>query len=336
MILDIKVIKSEAMFCLESVVASVARYLNRNYQMMFSGMWGFQFLSENSAYPGQIGHRVTAGFTDQDVLKLLEIYHGVKVEIHRIKHADTLMTGILRELKEGRPAAFSLNEMHYPWTSQKRARNGFLLVVGYQAERSLLCLDIQSKSQEVRVFPLKILLELDEVFKNSAENYFTFSIVSEEIQTIGYDDIRSILANCRSLSADPFTAMRCFAECIEQEMDYDVERGSYSSNDLYHVPLLYNVMHILRARKLLSNTVYYLWERTQNQLLSDLSMDFSALGNAWSQVWNLLFKLFYISKDSSRLRSRIAAQIRRIADQEEAVISGVIRDEYHHQLIFSI
>lgn len=264
------------------------------------------------------------------MLKLLEIYHGVKVEIHQIKHADT----ILRELEEGRPVAFSLNEMHYPWTSQKRESNGFLLVVGYQAEQTLLCLDIQSKSQEVWVFPFKILLDLDEVFKNTAENCFMFSIVSDETQTIGYDDFRSNLANCRSLSDNPFAAMRYLAECIEQEMDYDVERGSYSIDDLYHVPLLYNVMHILRARKLLSSAAYYVWERTQNQLLSDLSMDFLALGNAWNQVWNLLFKLFYISKDSSRLRSRIAAQIRRIADQEEAVITGVIRDEYHHQLIF--
>ena len=328
MILDIKVIKSEAMFCLESVVASVAKYLNRNYQMMFSGVWGFQLLSENSAYPGIIGQRITAGFTDQDVLKLLEIYHGVKVEIYRIKQADTLMTNILRELDRRRPVAFSLNEMYYPWMSQERAGKGFLLVVGYQAEQNLLCLDIQSKSPEVKVFPFKILLDLDEVFKNTSENYFTFSIVNDEAQTIGYDDFRSNLANCRSLSDNPFAAMRYLAECIEQEMDYDVERGSYSIDDLYHVPLLYNVMHILRARKLLSSSAYYVWERTQIQLLSDLSMDFLELGNAWNQVWNMLFKLFYISKDSNKLRSKVADQIRKIAEKEEIVITGVIRNQY--------
>src|SRR5690554_3919995 len=224
MILDIKLIKSEAMFCLESAVASVAKHLNRNYEMMFAGIWGFRFTLEDLACPGVIGQRVRAGFTDEDMLKLLEIYHGVKVEIHRIKQANTLMTSILRELEAGRPVAFSLNEMHYPWTSQKRESNGFLLVVGYQAEQNFLCLDIQNKSPEVKRFPVKVLFDLDEVLMNTSENCFTFSIVNDETQTIGYDDLRCNLGNSRSLSDKPFVAMRYLAECIEKKMDYNLER----------------------------------------------------------------------------------------------------------------
>ena len=91
-------------------------------------------------------------------------------------------------------------------------------------------------------------------------------------------------------------------------------------------------MHILRARKLLSSAAHFIWERTNDQLLHDLSLDFLELGEAWNQVWNMLFKLFYISKDSNKLRSKVADQIRKIAEKEEVVITGVIRNQYQHKL----
>lgn len=331
MLLDIKLVKSDPMFCVESVAASVATWLNRNYEMMFAGIWGFDILPENEESLGVIGPRTTAGFTDEDMIQLLKIYHGLQINTHKIERVDILVPIIMGELAKGRPVAISFDEPFLSRPDQKNRFKGFLLIIGYDGQEGFHCIDIRNNFTDGKPFSANRLLKLNEDLNSySYHYYYTFSIVSDERKAINYDDFRFWLRNCKSLGNknNPFQSMRYFAGFIRERLDYDLEKNGAES--LYSVPLLYNVMHLARARKLIAISVDYLWKKSKNPLLYHLSMDFLKMGYEWNQVWNMLFKVFYLSKDYNRLRMKIADKITEIAEKEESLITRIVRNEYNY------
>lgn len=330
MLLDIKLIKSDPMFCIESAAASVATWLNRNHEMMFSRIWGFEFLPEEPEYPGVLGKRIAAGFAEEDMLTMLKIYHGLQVNTYRIEKSDILVAAIFNELKKGKPVALSLNDSFLPIPDQKRNIKGFLLIVGYEEDESFLYLNLHNNNNNtsaVQSFPINILLNMDDAFKKNLDNYYIFSTIYNEHKTINYDDFRYNIRNCKSLNKNPFQAMRYLAECISEKLDYELEKCN--AGNLYYVPLLYNIMHLMRARKLLSSTADYIWEISKEPVLYNLSMDFLEMGTEWNQAWNMLFKLFYLSKDNYKQRVKAANKIAEIADKEESLITKIVQNEYN-------
>lgn len=316
------------MFCLESAVASVAAWLNRNHEMMFSRIWGFEFLPEDPKYPGVLGKRIAPGFTEEDMLTMLKVYHGLQVNTYPIESSGLLIAAIFAELKNGKPVALSLNDSFLPVSDQKKNIKGFLLIVGYEDDESFLYFDLHNNTDAIRSLPIKILLNMDDTFKKNLDNYYTFSILYNEHKTVNYEDFRYNIKNCKSLARNPFQAMRRLAECISEGLNYELEKCD--NGNLYYVPLLYNIMHLLRARKLLSSTANYIWEISKEPVLYNLSMDFLEIGYEWNQVWNMLFKLFYLSKDNYRQRIKVANKIDEIADKEESLITRIVQNEYKY------
>lgn len=327
MLLNIKLIKTTSMFCIESSAASVAKWLNRNYEMMFARMWGFEFFPAAGQDANIIGKRLSCGYSNNDILEGLKDYHGLRINAKQLVHMDTVITDIFNELNKGMPIAINLDDFNFPWL-EKKQEIGFLLIIGYTENNELLCLDIHNGFEDVKVLSIDCLLKNEGVLKNRYREYYTFLIESEEKKNIDYYDFLINLKKSKSLNNNPFKAMRNFADCIKDGIDFNVERCNIK--DIYFSPLLLNVMHITRARKLLSSTLNYLWEITNDKLLFNLSMEFMALGGDWHFVWYQLNKPFYFpDNNNTRLLTKISDKIKEIADKEESLISELINDKYN-------
>ena len=107
MILDIQLIKSSSMFCLESAAASITKWMNRNYEMMFCRMWGFSYTNEDPNFKGVIGKRIHADFMEEDELTLLEEYHGLKMIKIDFRITNDLIKKVIRNLNNRIPVVFS-------------------------------------------------------------------------------------------------------------------------------------------------------------------------------------------------------------------------------------
>lgn len=315
------------MFCIESAAASIAAWRDRNYEMMFSRTWGFDILPEDPAFPGVIGKRITAGFIEDDILKPLEIYHGLRVGFNKAEGIDFLYNEILRELKEGMPVGIYFDESYLPWKGKKGDIPGFLLIVGYEGQQVLYCLDIHNGYADIKSLPVECLLNLG----NDSTDflfYYTFSLVNDERRNIDYYDFLLNFRKCKSLNKNPFESMRYLAAYIAENMDYTREKCN--ANDIYYVPLLLNIMQLIRARKLMASSADYIWKITKNPLLHNLNKDFLEIGYEWHQVWNKLFKLFYIHEDNTEEKIKIAKKITKIAEKEERLINEIVNNEYNH------
>ncbi len=325
MLLDIKLIKTTSMFCIESAAASVSTWLNRNYEMMFCRMWGFDFLKEDPNNPGVIGNRITAGFNDADMFELYRHYHGININVWQVKHID-VVDKIISELQKEMPVAVLLKKQYLPWFNwDQNPISGFILIIGYEKD-TFLYLDIHNNILDIKPIPMVNFLESKLDTKDSGYTLFFFSVVGNEKKQVTLKDFLSNFKKSMVNREKAFDSMRNLAECIRIKLDLNLEKGSI--NNPYYVPLLFNIMEVLRARKLLSSTLNYIGTKTNNDYLNNLAMEFLWIGGEWNSIWNLLNKSYYIQELGSdklqKLQLKIANKISEIANNEELLINKVI------------
>jgi hypothetical protein len=319
------------MFCIDSAAASVSTWLNRNYEMMFCRMWGFDFLAEAAGYPGVIGKRITAGFNETDMIELYEIYHGIRINVQQAEQVDAFANHVIRELKQGMPVAALINNHCLPWLNRDLNLEpfGFVLFIGYENE-TFLCLDIHNNFEEIQSLPFHDIFTGESVLPDNQSLLYSFSIVGDEQKIITYDDFLFHFKKSALNRKDAFLAMRSFAECIKTNLDLNRERCDIER--IYFIPLLFNIMHVSRVRKLLSSTLSFLWRKTQSDFLYDLAVEFLWIGGEWNLVWNMLNKSFIIPEQSEaklqKLKLRIANKIDEIAENEESLLDKIFNNRF--------
>jgi hypothetical protein len=326
-LLDVNLVKTTPMFCIESGAASVSTWLNRNYEMMFCKMWGFDFGEEDADYPGVIGKRIIPDFTDLDTWKLFETYHGIRIDVQQIENGASLVDVVLSELKKGMPVAVLLRNPCLPWLSKNLSwEPGFILFVGYEDDK-LLCLDIHNNLEDIKSISFSSILKGETVRSDDKPKVYSFSIVGDEQKSVTYDDF---LLNFKKPDLDkknPFKAMRSLAECIKTNLDLNHEKCN--SDGIYFIPMLINTMHISRTRKLVAVSLDFIGKRSNNPLLFSLSSDFLEAGGEWNQVWNMLNKLYCLKENNNHLKIRVANKISEIADKEELLVNKIINNKYN-------
>lgn len=329
MLLDIKLVKTTPMFCIESAAASVATWLNRNFEMMFCKMWGFDFAAEDPNYPGVIGKRVIPDFTDLDTFELFETYHGIRITVQQIENVASLVDIVLGELKKGMPVAVLFKSPYLPWLDKHSdSEPGFILFIGYEADK-LLCLDIHNNIEDIKSLSFDSILKGESVRPDDKPKIFSFSIVGDEQKNISYDDF---LLNFKKPDLDkknPFNSMRSLAECIKTNLDINREKCNIDS--IYFIPIQISIMHISRTRKLIACSLDFIGKKSNNPLLFSLSNSFLEIGGEWNHIWNMLNKLYCLKENNNSLKTRIANKINEIADKEELLINKIINNKYNVQ-----
>ncbi len=313
---NIELIKTQEMFCRESAAASVARWKNKNYEMMYLNVLGFQFDYQGASNDEnrQIGPYISAGYSDEDMFEPLKKYHGVEVCKYERLISQCTIEKLIKEIKSNIPVGVTYRHPYCDWSKQKDKT--YLLITGYE-ENIFYCLDVYASDPETKILSMQ---NFERYFVEQKKvKYETYKILPYEVKNVTMNDFIEALNQSEYVKRDTLENMREFADFMEANLDFITEEKGYDS--WHFIPLLLNITHILRARCLLSKTLDYIYNLTYDSIALEASIKFSELSAKWKVNWILLQKLKVTryQKDDQRFRKMInqfAQNIRKLAMYE--------------------
>ena len=303
--MDLKLIKNSSMFCDESAYASVANWFGRHYEMMFVNLLGFGFVNEGDV----LGINIKHGYNKKDSIELLAKYHGIQVVTDYARMCD-IQDILVNEIDNNTPVLLLMDTMKCDWIKNKNRKFAYLFIIGYE-EDYFSCYDIHSNDASV-----KMLSRKDWETERELE-YRSFKIISNENKNIGLNDIKECIDNNPLINDDMYNQMMDFADSIETKLNFRHEENG--TKDINSMPIFNNLMHILRARKLVAMTFNMAAEYTESLICKQYEQAFTELGGDWNLVRNMLVKLYLFNKEDKKLLKYIAEKIRSIAEAEKNI-----------------
>ncbi|GLC81962.1 phosphopantetheine-binding protein [Lacrimispora brassicae] len=137
---------SEALNCIENIIASLANYWEIDYYMMSSEVWGFSYQSFDSLSKTiTFGERISTN--SGDFVKLFEKHHDIKAEFYHRNSCyktEELLDMIINHTKKKIPVMISIDLFWCPWTDFYKVYHmeHYCLVVGMNdSQEQLYCFD---------------------------------------------------------------------------------------------------------------------------------------------------------------------------------------------------
>ncbi len=326
--MDIQLVKTKEMFCMESAMASIARWKNRNYEMMFLKTIGFDFDYEKACEEKNIGRNIYCGYDNKDIIDSLEKYHGIKVENNEF--FDNPISSIKELLNKSTPITLFIPDSYCNWIDDF-GRYTFIMIVGYEND-VFYCIDIHLGTADIHSLKFKCIDSLYQ--KNNKISYQTYTIVADEDKNISINNLISSLENSEYYlnSEVILNKMHKLADFIESRLDLEIEMKGEAIN--YFVPIRLNLSHILRSRLLIGKLLEYVYKVTNDDIAKKLSSKFTILGLEWEKAVFLLDKLLYKKRISnepiegySEVCSKIATRLRKVMNEEHQFIQKLCRNE---------
>lgn len=311
--LNIPLIKSSNMFCIESAAASFSTSIGRHYEMMFFPMFGFNFDIKQANQTGVCGRYISSGYTNDSIISKLRYYHGISVDFQCI--SEKILNNYLLvndNLNRKFPVILYPTGYLCNWINKNLNEENYILIIGYDDEQ-YYCLDIHHNLTEVQSIQKNLL---QNYFVNKGAEFSTFSIISEErpIPNVSdyYEYYFKEYTEKYTNQFDEIKELACF---FEKDLDFKLESEGYTNP--FDIPLLKNIVHLKRGRYLLSSMFDYMYLKTNDITAMTLSNSFKSMGAEWAKVWSLLIKNFYIEDSNSNVRDIISKYLQEIAEMEK-------------------
>lgn len=326
--IDIQLVKSREMFCKESAMATIARWKNRNYEMMFLKTIGFDFDYEKACEENIIGRNIYCGYDNKDIIESFEKYHGIKVE--NKEFFDNPVSSIKELLNKSMPITLFIPDSYCSWIGDF-GKDTFIMIVGYEND-VFHCIDIHLGSADI--YSLKFEY-IDRLYQNDNKiSYQTYTIVANEDKNISINNLIYSIKNSKYYlnSEEIIYKMHKLADFIESRLDLEIEMKVETIN--YFVPIRLNLSHILRSRLLIGKLLDYVYKVTKDDMAKKLSSEFTILGLEWEKAVFLLDKLLYSKRISNKpieryneICSKIATRLRKVMNEEHQFIQKLCRNE---------
>lgn len=317
MILNVKLIKSPSMFCEESCAATVAKWLNRDYQMMFCVMMGFSYKGSKKYKKLDIGRRVSCRYKKNDFVKNLKYYHGI--EVKTVKVTGNINKYIIQEINSNEPILIFPLMKYCNWLNDKKDSEIYFLVIGYD-DNLIYGYDVHSNSGEIHTLPIADLV--NSYRESEKKEVRVYRIISKESKRLTFKEIRKYLIVNKYLCHNTWIQMNDMARDIRDTSNVIFEHCK--EGDPNKLPIFFEIMHILRARKLFAETCYYIAEKNKNSYARFVGACYLEIGGEWNILWNLLLKMYYSKNMNSSYREKISRKIEQIADLEKNIIFNIL------------
>lgn len=311
--LEIPIKNEEGYNCVDNILSAVAHWAGIDYELMFSESWGF-------AYNPQQGKNLTLGkclnscFENRD--KLIEKYHGLKLNFCTPINTNDLLDIIKSELNKKKPVSINMDVFWCAWFKQGYQiyhAPHYVLVEEYdEISEILYCKDGEMACNGAQ-------LSISDLEKGS-DTCLTFSF----LENSKYDnDWRKIIKNAvdKLYSTNAFDAMRRFS--IDFSNNFDIKKEVYGYEAFVgKAPLFKEISTIGACRKKFAKTLQYL-SRTHNLQLYEISEMLQQVGDRWGSIFGMLMKSYYLP-DNISLITKIASKINKIADYEEQIANMLL------------
>ena len=309
--LDIKVIeKNSALYCNEKAIITIAKYLNRRYEMAFCNMNCIDYLQKED---GQLRFedRIRASYSEVTMVNALRKYHGI-LSSFPTKTFRTIIKTIEDQIKNGMPVLIFLSYRTCHNVEKKNLKVDFL-VVGFD-EEYIMGYDMRENDTLKKI--KKELIKKDYALK---EKVITWKVVHEEIVISDEMGIK-ILRNLRKDLKKEIVII----EKIIHDFRHDCNSIENIKESIDYNILLKNFSQVVRAKKLFYSTLTYISHRISG--MDEVLFSYKDLGIQWHRVWQLFAKINYMVKDAacdiyiSRTAQIIISEMKKIIQNEKHLI----------------
>lgn len=320
---DIAPIRDNALTCYEELIASVCKWLGRDYELMFTRSLAFFFTPAQEGTLKSIGGRIERRWNEQ--LEDLLNYHGVWMQ-RKIYDADLdQLEFISKELENGCPILVFYQAFWLPWDPgyQRKGHEGIhtFLIVGCSTENNCLyCVDsTYMKSWEP--ISLELFMKGSVKVGNSIE-YYTFSVAENEKKHFTWLEILQRMLECvqNNKQGKSFNGLKLFCDELEKNLDFRTETDGY--HEFFRAPLFYNIQQLALGRRKASRTLQYLAKHFGVTELVNLAREFDLEGSNWENVRAMLIKM-YVMPNEALFRKTIT-RIREAIDKEQELVRQLL------------
>lgn len=309
--------KTEPMFCAESAAASIAKWMNHHYELMFVDMLGFDFDYEAALKDGVMGKNLTIGFTVRQILDNLEKYHGIKVKATFV-NSENVISFLKECIDRNMPIGMSYSEEYCDWTNG--TEESYLLLYGYEEEH-FLCYDMHTYEKIEWALSFKNMVDFVQSMKEArCETYY---LEREERKDVSVDTIIERINECRYCTDEMLEKRLQMADYIEHQIDIQREVKGYE-DIVFNAPLFLNITHILRGRKLLASSFEYIYNITRDRSALECSFVFNKFGNRWKKIWSRLQITYFRYTDSKSVPCK--KKLKSISDE----LRVLVNEEYQY------
>lgn len=231
---EIKPITNPYLSCTQIAFATYARYNNRQYEMILSETWGFDFhdsekIFGESLHPGYQGRR----------RELFEKYHGIRVTDLPYESKKELCSKIYSYINKYGPMLLKCDIYNCSWNMAYRRDhvNHFIIIIGANDQNSIVTILDPFTSEE------KHEVDLNDVANESGILCY-FEIVGHE--SISDIDVKNELIHTIEYigASNMFEKMELFSQSIPSKFEFD----AVSIKNVYAVPLVFNLYRIMNQR----------------------------------------------------------------------------------------
>ncbi|WP_270171077.1 C39 family peptidase [Paenibacillus sp. SYP-B4298] len=304
-LIDISPIKEMDYNCIDGIIASVAGWLGRDYELMFLGSWDFAFSLDLHGH--SLGRRMQ--LLPEPVLQLLDKYHGIRRIAEAADNAQEGMARIEELIPTGVPVVLTCNAYWVPWDKyygQQHTVHSFLVVGIDVHSRYLYCTDPYYRKN-------KVSLSFEHVEKAYA-SMSTFVPLSQEPPVLAHalQELQEMLK--QQQHRDLYAEMNGFAHHITS-IDLEAEAGDCEFLPI--LPLFEALQEVAQGRHKFARSLDYLGRAAQLTPLQEAAAAFRQLGDSWNMVRGTLMKMFMTGQVSEEQLSSLSCTIRDLSEQEQ-------------------
>ena len=325
MILDIKPLRDQRRNCFEDILATLAPYYSRDYELMFAESWNFSLIPYNTNSNLLLCDRIV--IKHSNMFSFLQKYHGIMLKTYKCYSLSEVLFKINAELLTGNPTIISIPRYWCPWSPlyKKQLDNikHSFIIIGIDKEKdSLICTDPFYMKYKV-LLPIKEL-QVDYI------SVSTLDFLDIDVPINWQEILEQAVFQLKSKTDyfnNSFDAIRCLGIEIAQISNLNEQIHTNAESSLEK-----KIYDIDYSRRNFSILLEYIGNRYNGELIP-LSNIMMQVAGKWNAVYSLLLKAYYkmnntSGKESISILKRAGSIINQIADIEEQT-SDMILEKLH-------
>ena len=295
MLLTVEAIRNDYFECMDSILATIAHYMNKPYSLMFTGCMGFEY-SPIKKGATSLGEKLSEGACHSPKYSL-EKYHGIKVSRHDADSHKYLHCLIEKMLNSEMPVCVCVDRFYCPWdyAYNKFHISHYYLIIGIdETKKEYICLDPNSS---LKKYPLPW-----ECLEKGCREYFTFENKVSSNANFSLSDIlhsNYFSHECSEIIEKRYNDILKFARDLVTYIDFDRELSPWVDN-LQDTFLFRCLRNIGQNRLKFSDALYSLSNAFDNKNIFCMAKQAKDLYALWDNVSTLIFKYHFIRDETSK------------------------------------
>ncbi|MGL5381783.1 BtrH N-terminal domain-containing protein [Clostridium sp.] len=297
--LDIKNIFNDSKIynCYTGALATVCKYNNIDFRLMFQDSWNFRYDFDN--YIDVIGGNLNC---NNNYWHNLQKYCNVTINSHKYINKEESIKIFNNYILENQPVIIHYDTFWCPWLPDYQTIHAYHTSVVYDIEKeNISCLDLIPYNKQANI-PIDIL----------GKGIYSYEIIDKKdiIFNVSYEEfIKEQYNKATENEYEYFENMIRYGELIKSELDINKEKETNKIELMYKVKFLNDLRSIAVCKGSYLLSIEYILENNYKNNLNEFKKVMRSISNEWINLWTVSFKYFLSNKYNLNLKQYIGEKI---------------------------